>query len=292
LGDNLVRIDHGDRDWHERFFAFIETMFRPGSTFRRWAERGGWQPGYEVFAIERDGQILSTVGRQRMHFVINGEQREGYQLGAVASRPDHRGRGLSRRVLTWALSDDDAPTQPIILFANKSVLDFYPRFGFRRIAQKRFVANAAIEPAARQARTIDLGAAADRARLSGLCRRARAVGDTLSARDYYSTLLWHLTYKPRPVFWFEEFGAALIASVDRECLILDDLIATRPFDLARALPCLIHHPVKTLEFRFSPEGWWPEAQVLPADETDSPLFVRGLPPLSTDAFRFPDLAQT
>ncbi len=293
MADNLLRIRHSDRDWHERVFAFMESVFRAaGRTFKPWAERGGWRPDYEILAIERDGQILSTVGRQRLRLVVNGQERDGYQLGGVASRPDQRGRGLSRRVLTWILSEADALNLPVILFANKSVLDFYPRFGFRRVLQKRFVAAGTIEPAGHPAPTVDIGVAADRERLAGLCARACVLGETLSARDYYPALLFHLIYRPRPVYRLDEFEAALIANVEDERLVLHELLAARPFDLAAALPRLVSHPVRELEFRFSPEGWWPKAQALPAGEADSPLFVRGMPPLSTDVFRFPDLAQT
>lgn len=293
LGDTLLRIRHSDRDWHERFFAFMESVFREaGKTFKPWAERGGWRPDYEILAIERDGRILSTVGRQRMRFAINGQEREGYQLGGVASQPDQRGRGLSRRVLTWVLSEADTQNLPVILFANKSVLDFYPRFGFRRVFQKRFIAAETIAPAASPAPVLDIEIATDRARLEDLCIRARSLGETFSARDYYPAMLFHLTYKPRPVYWFDEFGAALITSADRERLVIHDLIATQAFDLAQALSRLVSHQVRELEFRFNPEGWWPKAQALPPDEADSPLFVRGLPPLSSDVFRFPDLAQT
>ncbi len=293
LGDTLLRIKHSDRDWHERVFAFMESVFRAaGSNFKPWADRGGWRPGYEILAIERDGQILSTVGRQRMRLVVNGQGRDGYQLGGVASRPDQRGRGLSRRVLTWVLSEADAQNLPVILFANKSVLDFYPRFGFRRVFQKRFTAAGTIAPGVHPAPTIDIEAATDRARVETLCARAGILGETFSARDYYPALLFHLIYRPRPVYWFDECEAALIASVEGERLVLHELLAARPFDLAAALPRLISHPVGELEFRFSPEGWWPAAQALSADEADSPLFVRGLPPLSSDVFRFPDLAQT
>ncbi|MBI1777513.1 MAG: GNAT family N-acetyltransferase [Proteobacteria bacterium] len=268
MGQNSLRIRHGDVGWHGCFFEFMAQAFAPGGTFK------------------------TCVGRQRMHFVIDGAEREGFQLGAVATRSDHRGRGLSRLVLSQALSDGDATKQPTILFANRSVLDFYPRFGFRRIMQKRFVATERIEAAANPAPTIDLAMAPDRTRLAQLCARAGAVGRTFSARNYYSTVLWHLTHKPKSVFWFDGLDAALIASVDHERLVLHDLIATRPFDLTLALPHLIHRPVSEVEFRFGPDDWWPTARVLEAEETDSPLFVRGLEFLSTAAFRFPDLAQT
>lgn len=293
MAQTLRRITYADRDWHERFFVFEAQAFRSaGSNFRPWTERGGWHPGYEVFAIEEDGEILSTAGRERMHLVIGGEERLGYQLGAVATRADCRNQALSRRLLTWLLGEDDASSRPVILFGNKSVLDFYPRFGFTRIMQKRFTAALEIEPDARLAPALDLDKLRDRKWLSDLCRRARAPGVVFSARNYYPTLLWHLTYKARPVFWFKELDAAVVASVADDRLILHDVIATKPFDLRPILPRLTSSRAKALTFGFGPEAWWPSAQASPDDDMDSPFFVRGLPSLPAGAFRFPDLAQT
>lgn len=287
---NLRRITHRDSDWHERFFSLVETVFRvSGRNFRPWNERGGWHPGYEVFALERNGAIAGSVGRERMRFVIDGTEHEGYQLGAVATHPDHRGQGLSRRLLSSVL--DDVAGRPVILFGNERVVDFYPRFGFTRIDQSRFSAPADVAPS-HAAPTLDLDKPEDRAWLSDLCRRARAPGTAFSARDYYSVLLWHLTYKPRPVFRLDEADAAVVASIEGDRLLLHDVIAPRPFDLRRTLPRLTPRHVTTLEFGFGPEEWWPQAASSLADEPDSPFFVRNLPPLPGRAFRFPDLAQT
>ncbi|MBM3545759.1 MAG: GNAT family N-acetyltransferase [Alphaproteobacteria bacterium] len=289
---NLRRITHSDTEWHERFFAFVETAFRSAGTFRPWAARGGWRPGYEIFVLERDGQILSTAGRQTMRLIVDGQEHAGYQLGAVASSKDHRNRGLSRRLLTWLLSEDDAATRPIILFGNRSVLDFYPRFGFTRIMQTQFTTPIEIEPGAARAPTLDLDNASDRARLAELCGRARAPGTVFSACDYYPALLWLLTHKPRTVFWLDELDAAVVASVEDGRLILHDVIATRPFDLRPILPRVTPSRVRMLEFGFGPEAWWPSAEASPDDDIDSPFFVRGLPSLPVGSFRFPDLAQT
>lgn len=283
---NLRRITHLDTDWHERFFAFVEHAFRV-TTFRPWSALGGWHPGYEVFAIEQDGEIVSTAGRERMHLVVDGQAHDGYQLGAVATHSDRRGQGLSRRVLDAVL--EDVADRPVMLFANPRVLDFYPRFGFARLMQKRFAADIEIAPAT-PAPALDIDKAKDRAWLESLCRRARAPGRSFSAHDYYTTLLWHLLYKPTPVFQLDD-DTAVVASTADDRLILHDVIAAHPFDLNAALPRLISAPVRKIEFGFGPEDWWPSASPSLEDDAGTHLFVRDLP-LPARAFRFPDLAHT
>ena len=226
-----------------------------------------------------------------MRYVINGEAQNGYQIGAVATHREHRNRGLARRLVERVLAELDAPDQPVILFANPSVLDFYPRFGFRRLAQTRFVAHIDVRPADTLAPSLDLARATDRVWLANHCARAYPIGRVFTARDYYPALLFHLTREPRRVFRLDSFGAVAVTQQDGERLLIQDLIATRHFSLTDALPHLCAAPARTIEFGFHPELWWPNSETLALDDGESPLFVRGAAGV-TEPVRFPDLAHT
>jgi predicted N-acetyltransferase YhbS len=292
MNDDLRLIRHCDHAWHDRFFGFVASVFKEGRGFFAWGARGGWVDGYDVFAIVVDDQIVSTVGRQSMRYMINGAARNGYQIGAVATHADHRNRGLARRLMNKVLGELDTPDQPVILFANPSVVDFYPRFGFRRLAQNGFIGRIDLRPADILAPNLDLARPTDRAWLSDHCARASATGQGFAARDYYSILLFHLTHQPRTAFRLDSFGAVIIAEQDGERLLIQDLLATRPFSLKDALPHICTRPVQRLEFGFHPEAWWPDAERQSLDDSGSPLFVRGTAAEVKGPVRFPDLAHT
>lgn len=46
--------------------------------------------------------------------------------------PDYRGRGLSCWLIDRVLEDFEQQVDFVFLYANDSVLDFYPKFGFKR----------------------------------------------------------------------------------------------------------------------------------------------------------------
>ena len=122
------RIRHSDTAFHAGFFRFVESIF-PGNGGQNWTDlrdRGGWTDQYEVVALVEGNKIVSTIGRSRMRLVIDGQDRIGHQLGAVATLAPYRRRGLARRLANWVADELDAPDQPIILFVNSTVLDFYP----------------------------------------------------------------------------------------------------------------------------------------------------------------------
>lgn len=236
-------------------------------------------------------EIVASVARTRMALRIGEAETEGFQLGAVATDPERRGRGLSRRLLERALDPIEVGTRPVFLFANESVTEFYPRFGFRRLPQQRFEAGASLRPAEARLRPFRLEAEAERVRLARLSARAGATG-RFAARDYYSVLLWHLVNAPLQAFWIETPEAFLALGEQAGVPKVLACLAERPFPLPEMLPGAIAAPAERLAFGFDPAGWWPAAAVEAAEDPESRLFVRGFPTPPPAPFRFPDLAQT
>ena len=68
-----------------------------------------------------------------MDFKVFGEEKQYIQLGTVMTHPDYRKKGLSRVLTNKAIADYREKCDLIYLFANSSVLNFYPKFGFGRI---------------------------------------------------------------------------------------------------------------------------------------------------------------
>jgi predicted N-acetyltransferase YhbS len=286
-----LRIRNTDVEWHLRFFAHVQEIFRPNH-WRVWRDRGGWTTDYEVFALLDGDQIVSTVGRSRMQLVNNGHAVAGYQLGAVGTLPHYRGRGLARRLMDEIVGELDHPDQPIILYANDSVVGFYPRFGFRRVAQKQSVAEVSIAPTKMSAARFDPDDVAQRSKLRNLFGRAMPIRGPLSAANYCSIALWHLSANSIKAFWLPEFDALIAASSENERLIIHDVIAARPFELSGALSQLIDRRVTKIEFCFDTEDWWATARHSGLDDSDEPLFVRGASASIVGPVRLPSLAHT
>jgi len=107
--------------------------------------------------------------------------------------------------------------------------------------------------------------------LADHCASAIAIGQHFAARDYYPAMLFNLTHRPRTIIRLDLFGAVVIAQQDGNRLLIEDLLPTRPFRLKDALPYVCAKPVRTLEFGFHPEAWWPNAESQALDDGGSPL---------------------
>jgi GNAT superfamily N-acetyltransferase len=149
-----------------------------------------------------------------------------------AMAPGWRRQGLSRRLIDWVLDLSGIEGHPIILFGNDSVIDFYPRFGFRRVVQWRFTDIDQVEPVKRLAGRLDVRRFDDRIFLAQHCRRALPTGRRFGARNYHSALLFHLTAQELPVYWLDREQAVVIARHEGDRLVVHDLLPTQPFHFA------------------------------------------------------------
>lgn len=282
-------IDYAARDDHEAYFRFFDRVF-PGADFRHWYERDGWGKGYVSHAYFAEGDLVANVSVSEMSLVVNGQGRRGWQLGGVGVLPEYRGRGLSRQLMEAVLALAHEQADVVFLFANASVLDYYPRFGFQCRHQSRFSATGSFRPEAGRLRHLDLGQVADRALLFEYCKMAVPLSQRFSAVDYYSTLLWYGYNDHTESFYYDpEVDAVIVAQVRDQTLRLLDILAKATFDLQAHVGRYVSKPIKTIEFGFSPESWWKGVLQL-TDNTEGGLFVLGDACAIEAPFHFPELA--
>jgi predicted N-acetyltransferase YhbS len=284
-----ITITHVDHEWHEAFLDFLPRVFSR-IDYRRWYEHGGWDAGYIAFALLDGQRMVANASLSHMQLVVAGQPRDGWQLGAVATLPELRGRGLQNQLLPRLLEHTRAQDL-VFLFANHHVLDFYPRFGFERVRESMFYAEHRVAPAGTPLRALELASPEDRALLQRIAAQAEPVTELFGARDYGSTVLWYWSnFYPHGLRYAPDHDAILIVDQSNDLLRVYDVLTSRPLELASYVPRLINAPIAQLEFGFTPTRYWPSAQPK-ADYTDSPLFARRPHGLPAGPFKFPMLAQ-
>ena len=83
-----------------------------------------------------DGDTAAAnISVNTMKTIWNGQIKNYIQLGTVMTAPSCRKQGLSRFLLEEIKKDWEGRCDGMYLFANNTVLDFYPRFGFSRQEQ-------------------------------------------------------------------------------------------------------------------------------------------------------------
>jgi len=102
--------------------------------FQFWYDLNLWDENYESYSIIENGEIVSNICVYKTQILFNQKKYSALSVGAVATKKEYRGRGLSRTLMEQIIKKYD--NVPMYLSANDSVVDFYPKFGFKRIYEK------------------------------------------------------------------------------------------------------------------------------------------------------------
>lgn len=103
-----------------------------GISFEEWYKNGYWGDEYNPYSAVIDGEVAANVSVNMMEFECGSKRRKYIQLGTVMTKKEYRGRGMIRALMEEIKKEYLDKVDGIYLFANDSVLDFYPKFGFRK----------------------------------------------------------------------------------------------------------------------------------------------------------------
>ncbi|MCI9078228.1 MAG: GNAT family N-acetyltransferase [Lachnospiraceae bacterium] len=98
--------------------------------FTEWYNAGYWGEMYIPHVLSDGERVVSNVSVNIMQFDICGIKKNYIQLGTVMTDSEYCGKGLNRYIMENILEKYRDSTDGIYLFANDTVLDYYPKFGF------------------------------------------------------------------------------------------------------------------------------------------------------------------
>lgn len=273
-----------DASYEALFNALMLDAF--GFSFAPWHAQRVWEPEYESYSIIENGVMLSNVCVYKMNLLIEGNRLCAHQLGAVATHSAHRGRGLARAIMTHIF--EKYPDEPAFLLANDTVLNFYPRFGFRREVEHYPVLAHVINNAHIAPRKLAAESSLPRAYLTN----GRRTAGGLDCERCAPIALFHLLVEfPQNIYHIAECDAFVVAVQSGTELRLEyvNMPAALPFaELARYLPFVGVERVRLGYMCDAPELVREWSRVPPEDRT---LFVRGALPLPGPRL-FPSLFTT
>ncbi len=113
----------------DSFNKLTKTTF--GFDFTDWYEAGGWGELYVPYVMMDGNQVVSNVSVNRIRFDLGGVKKDYIQIGTVMTDEKYRGQGLNGKLMEHILKEFEGTVDGIYLFGNDSVLNYYPKFGFR-----------------------------------------------------------------------------------------------------------------------------------------------------------------
>lgn len=102
-----------------------------GFDFENWYKSGHWGELYIPHVLTVDNKVVSNVSVNLMQFKIGDTSKKYIQIGTVMTDLNYRGQGLNREIMERILAEYKGKFDGIYLFGNDSVLNYYPKYGFK-----------------------------------------------------------------------------------------------------------------------------------------------------------------
>jgi GNAT superfamily N-acetyltransferase len=117
-----------DEKLRSSYFKLIHKVF--GLNFLPWYQSGYSGNDFIPYTLFLDDVAVSTVGIALNHFKWHNHSKKYVQISTVATDFNYRQQGLNKWLMAKVLEEWYNKCDCIYLYANDSVVDFYPKFGF------------------------------------------------------------------------------------------------------------------------------------------------------------------
>lgn len=201
--------------------------------FHSWYQNGYWGDTYIPYALVENETVIANASVNLIDTIWQGAPRRYIQIGTVMTDAAYRNQGLARRVLQRILQDWEPRCDGIYLYANDSVLDFYPKFGFQRAIE--YQASTPLVPISSPIRKLDLRCPADMA----LLRQRYMLSNPFSALpmvDNWGLLMFYCgSFMANCVYELPEQNLLLIAEFEGDTMICHDIYGETDLSLLDVL---------------------------------------------------------
>ncbi len=252
----------------------VETF---GISFEKWYELGYWRESYIPYAFVNQEEVIANASLTKMELMIHDKHYKVIQIGTVMTKKNYQGQGLSRRLIEEIIEDYRDKCDFIYLFANETVLDFYPKFDFKRVDELSVVVDTKqISEKEIQAKSCFFETVKSDIEEKIKKRQAHFL-DTYDIANHSLWLFYYATVFSDSLYYIETLETYIVYEIENEKLHLYDILMNQKQSIREILEYL---PIKSVDeivchFELKEEkGLVIEKQV--RSYNDDALFVRGI----------------
>lgn len=281
-----------DKEIRDLFFEFTPKALY-GADFKKWYELGCWDNRYKPFSIIIDGLMVSNVSISELDIYLDNKILNALQFATVGTLPEYRNQGYSRHLMEYVLNKYKGKIDLYYLFANENVIDFYPKFEFKRKFEGIFKSKCNPIESVGELRKLHVEDIHDFEIIRDLLKNRHCETRKFSPIDYDFVTLWHIIYVyPQNIYYDEKEKNIFIFTHKGKKLHLFDVISCEKLSFDSNIKKKILNPkIEEIYYYFDPEEIGVQEYKCISDE-EGILFVRGDFSLVDREFKYPITGQT
>lgn len=259
--------------YRDSFNKLAESTF--DINFEEWFRSGFWNDKYVCYSYIDNNEVISNVSINKMNLIYQGENYSALQIGTVMTHPNYRGQGLAKNLLNHVIAKYEDQYDFLYLFANDTVLDFYPKFGFERIEESSFTVDACnLKKKASKLKKLNPDNKTDFQLISRIVSKRAPLSNILDVKESEDLLMFYvLIALKNELYYLEELDVIVLMEQEGTDLYVLDILSTKKLDVVEVLSYLSTKKIETIHLLFTPE----KSKHIDAAyiiETEDMLFVR------------------
>lgn len=281
----------GDYDkYRMNFNALTEKTF--GFNFEKWYQDGYWKNQYIPYSLMDGDVVVSNVSVNIMDFEVFGKMKRYIQLGTVMTDVDYRNQGLLKVIMEKIIVEWKDKGDLLYLFANNSVLNFYPKFGFTKLNQYQCTKLISKKGKDGFMKKLNMSDECDRALVYNKAN-VLSLFSKISMRGNAELIMFYCTlFMSDSIYYIKNYDAVVIANFVEDTIEVLDIFCAEEVSIDEILNFLVNENTKRVKLYFTPKET--DFYIKTPLEGEDTLFVLGKDTmlLEDNRFMFPKLSHT
>ncbi|MBC6296812.1 GNAT family N-acetyltransferase [Listeria sp. FSL L7-1517] len=279
--------DYKDNDkYRASFNRLAESTF--DINLEEWYQQGFWNDKYMCYSYLHNENVIANVSINKMELKYQGKEYQAIQIGTVMTHPNYRKQGLATKLINQVISKYEDQYDFFYLFANDSVLDFYPKFGFERVDESSFTIDAtSLKKQFSKVKKLNPKNKMDFQLINRIVSNRMPLSTVLDVKNNEDLLMFYLLNALKDAtYYVEELDAIVLFEQEETDLYVLDIISTKKLDVVDVLRYLVTKEIETIHLSFTPE----KDKLIDAAyiiETEDMLFMRPNVFVENPYFLFP-----
>ncbi|MBQ3514382.1 MAG: GNAT family N-acetyltransferase [Lachnospiraceae bacterium] len=260
-----------------------------GLDFEDWYQNGFWKENYIPYSIVEDGKVIANVSVNITDILWNGEVKKLIQLGTVMTEEEHRNKGLIRQLMKEIEKDYENKVDGMYLFANDSVVEFYPKFGYKKALEYQYSKEVKITQDSTMTQ-VKMDGAAQWDVLVKAMNESKFQGQFDMVNNHGLFMFYVSKFMQECVYYQEETDTYVIAELEENELLIHSVFSKNQVDLDDIINAF-GSEVKKVVLGFVPKDVTGYNMKM-VEEEDTTLFIKGaaLEGFTDEKLMFPTLA--
>ncbi len=224
----LIKHYHNDNQLRKSFNELAKRTF--SLDFEDWYQNGYWREDYIPYSIMHNGIIVANVSVNIIDMMWNGKGKHFLQLGTVMTDEKYRNQGFIRRIINEIEQDYAHQVDGMYLYANDSVVEFYPKFGYQKANEYQYTKSVTIT-SERRVRQVSMENKKDWDIIESAIEN-RIPFSSFELINNIGLYMFYLTqFMKNNVYYDEITKAYVVSEIENEEVLIHSIFSTEKVDL-------------------------------------------------------------